>query len=746
MSLLSINALSGLAALLLAMPPAVSFAQSCSDTNTILDPDQFDWGSEIDIGQNAHFVGTMEIAEAMLEVGGETINTRIYRQSGRGNSIPGPTLVMQPGKKYVLRFHNLLPPEERAREHNVFKDPNISNLHTHGLHISGMSPGDDITRNFAGNEGGDFVYDIPADHMGGTFWYHAHHHGSTYLQVSAGAFGLIVIDDSADGIPPNVAELDERQLVVAYLDPDVAGTGGDTLISGSLSPTWTINGKVNGDICMPRDSWQHWRLLLADRDASPRTVSVGAGCEVALMARDGVWRTEVPKKLVGNSLELTGASRADLAVRCASDSSISVGGQSVADIVVTGGANPLYHGHPFANDASVDNYERTWSALRPDYLRDLRNESGNLNRETVYMGATTINGERYDKHNATFTLRANAVQDWTLTGARNHPFHLHIYHMQVQENCGSYEDGEYYDVVADNCNIRFDLDHQTTSAYNGRTVMHCHILRHEDQGGMGWLDVQGGETAPTFPDPSVYGYSELYALGMPPTDPPPTDPPPSAPSGLSAFPASVSEIDLAWTDNSSDEDSFDLFGSTDGANFGFIGSVGADRISYTDSGLASDTTYYYRVRAYHSVNGTSAESNTASAITDALPPGGGTQLQIDSITVATVLSGRIRMRGQATVVVKDDTGAMVQRAVVSGYFNQSFDEVVEASDPTDFNGSTTMLTAQAVMGAATVGFCVTTISDGEGVGLKDFSGDDCVTQQRYNPIWIYKRDRHDNEP
>ena len=112
---------------------------------------------------------------------------------------------MQPGNKYVLRFQNRLPYEPLEAGHNVFKDPNASNVHTHGLHISGESPGDDVTRTFPGGFGGDFVYDIPADHMGGTYWYHAHHHGSTFLQVSGGTFGSLIIDDANDGMPAHVA-------------------------------------------------------------------------------------------------------------------------------------------------------------------------------------------------------------------------------------------------------------------------------------------------------------------------------------------------------------------------------------------------------------------------------------------------------------------------------------------------------------------------------------------------------------
>ena len=48
--------------------------------------------------------------------------------------------------------------------------------------------------------------------------------------------------------------------------------------------------------------------------------------------------------------------------------------------------------------------------------------------------------------------------------AKNHPFHLHIYHVQAQEDSieEDIEAGEYYDVVADNINIRFDLSSKTS--------------------------------------------------------------------------------------------------------------------------------------------------------------------------------------------------------------------------------------------------------------------------------------------
>ena len=187
--------------------------------------------------------------------------------------------------------------------------------------------------------GGDFVWDIPANHMGGTYWYHAHHHGSSFLHVSGGLWGLLIVDDSNDGIPAPVAAMPERQMVLGYLDRGAAGTGGDVLLSGNLSSTWTVNGKIGGNICMPANSWQHWRILLADRDAGMKTVSFGPECEVKLLARDGVWRTIAPKDLSTRLIELTGASRADIAIRINGNSTMSIGNTVVSTITASGTSN-----------------------------------------------------------------------------------------------------------------------------------------------------------------------------------------------------------------------------------------------------------------------------------------------------------------------------------------------------------------------------------------------------------------------
>jgi subtilisin family serine protease len=98
---------------------------------------------------------------------------------------------------------------------------------------------------------------------------------------------------------------------------------------------------------------------------------------------------------------------------------------------------------------------------------------------------------------------------------------------------------------------------------------------------------------------------------------PPTPPsPPDAPSGLTATPVSSTQINLAWTDNSSNEDGFYIERCTGAGcvDFAHIGSTPAGAMSFANTGLSASTTYRYRVRAFNTA-GTSNYSLEAEATT-----------------------------------------------------------------------------------------------------------------------------------
>ncbi len=132
--------------------------------------------------------------------------------------------------------------------------------------------------------------------------------------------------------------------------------------------------------------------------------------------------------------------------------------------------------------------------------------------------------------------------------------------------------------------------------------------------------------------------------------------PPAAPSNLTATAVSSSQINLAWTDNSSDETGFQIERSTDGANFGQIAALGAGVTSYQNSGLAPGTTYWYRVRAVNS-GGNSPYSNVATAAT----PSGSPPAAPSGLTAAAVSRTQINLAW--TDNSSNETGFRIERSV-----------------------------------------------------------------------------------
>jgi titin len=107
--------------------------------------------------------------------------------------------------------------------------------------------------------------------------------------------------------------------------------------------------------------------------------------------------------------------------------------------------------------------------------------------------------------------------------------------------------------------------------------------------------------------------SSGYATTGPVTTPP-APLTPAAPTSLAAKAVSRSSINLGWTDNANNETAFKIERSTNSSAFTQIATVGANATSYSDTGLARNTTYSYRVRATNAA-GDSAYSNTATART-----------------------------------------------------------------------------------------------------------------------------------
>lgn len=85
-----------------------------------------------------------------------------------------------------------------------------------------------------------------------------------------------------------------------------------------------------------------------------------------------------------------------------------------------------------------------------------------------------------------------------------------------------------------------------------------------------------------------------------------------APTGLIATLVGTNDVRVSWSDNSFNEEKFEIYRSLDGVSFSKIAEVGEDIDFYDDNGLTTDSTYYYKVRAIGKDGTISAFSNVAS--------------------------------------------------------------------------------------------------------------------------------------
>ncbi|HEX8523354.1 MAG TPA: NPCBM/NEW2 domain-containing protein [Tepidisphaeraceae bacterium] len=92
--------------------------------------------------------------------------------------------------------------------------------------------------------------------------------------------------------------------------------------------------------------------------------------------------------------------------------------------------------------------------------------------------------------------------------------------------------------------------------------------------------------------------------------------PPTTPANLSAMVVGATQVNLTWTD-STGESSYFIERSTNNSTFAQIGTAPANATSYSDTTVASATTYYYRIRAGNGM--TSDYSNTVNVSTPAAP-------------------------------------------------------------------------------------------------------------------------------
>lgn len=413
---------------------------------------------------------------------------------GYNGGIPGPTLRLNAGDVLKIELVNNL--------------VEATNLHVHGLHVSPEGNGDNV---FVSVEaGGTFHYEyrLPGDHPPGVYWYHPHHHGRVADQIFAGLFGMIIVED-----PEPIEASRERVLVISDTTLDgfgnIAAPQPMERMLGREGELILVNGQSNPQLSARPGERERWRIVNA---CVARYLRLRLdGQQLQLLGMDS-GRFQKPEKV--DELLLTPGNRADLLVTAATGESAlrafyqDRGGMQGMMGSGLGPRSPANQsdGAALATLRVSGDAEAPLGAV-PAYkgLGDLRSSAISARRQIALaagmgmgMGAGmmrfTINGREFNETRTDTTVAAAAVEEWTLTNTSpmDHPFHLHVWPMQIIEEDGRILDTDtvlWQDVVNIPANGQVKVRVEFKD-FRGRSVYHCHILDHEDLGMMGVIEVR----------------------------------------------------------------------------------------------------------------------------------------------------------------------------------------------------------------------------------------------------------------
>ncbi|GAA6524771.1 multicopper oxidase family protein [Intrasporangium sp. DVR] len=433
--------------------------------------------------------GRLEVE--LVAARGVRLAGRQTRALGYAGTSPGPTMRVNPGDTLRVTLTNRLEA--------------TTNLHTHGLHVSPAGKGDNPFRMVEPGESAQYEFAIPQDHPAGTFWYHPHHHGTVADQVFGGLFGALIVAGQDE------PDLPERLLVVSDISLDAADFPTDPslpeVMMGREGKLVLVNGQHQPRIDLVAGAVERWRVVNACVSRFLRLALDGH--QLGLLGIDGQALTS-PTPV--DTVTLAPGNRADLVVTAARGGSHALRTLSVD----RGGMGMMGGNHtsPEAVVAEVRVDEAGQSpgavALQPSWpdrvLPDLRARAVDRRRKITFtmgmmgmgMGmegmAFGFDGREFDPERVDQDPRLGTVEEWTVvnTTPMDHPFHLHVWPMQVVRGRDTSADSrpDWRDVVIVPTNsevhVRISFDD-----VGGRTVYHCHILDHEDRGMMGVVRTTG---------------------------------------------------------------------------------------------------------------------------------------------------------------------------------------------------------------------------------------------------------------
>ena len=438
-----------------------SLSASAQDGSALQDPPEL-------VSQNGVLQAHITVAMDQVDVAGRTLSAFTYN----GRYMP-PTLRFQPGDRMELALENRLDED--------------TNLHVHGLHVSPAGNSDNIFLHIQPGETFHYLYQFPENLLPGTYWYHPHPHLTSAPQVAGGMSGIIIVDGLQQYLPRDLRNITEH--VIALKDFQVAGDAVQTVPLQISAPTnRTVNGQLNPTVTIRPGEVQLWRLANISSNIYYNVQLQGQQFQV--IAHDA---NPVDRIWAADSLLLAAGSRFDVLVR---------GGPPGSTQLQTLAYNTGPAGNQFPQ-VTLATLVSEGAPVSPVELpttfgtfEDLSNATLAAQRTIVFSetdnpDAYFINGKLFDPDRVDIQSKLNTVEEWTVLNesAEEHSFHVHTNDFQLMSTNGQPHSARGWQDVA-NVPANGQIVIRTHFLnYTGKTVLHCHILNHEDLGMMAVLEI-----------------------------------------------------------------------------------------------------------------------------------------------------------------------------------------------------------------------------------------------------------------
>jgi FtsP/CotA-like multicopper oxidase with cupredoxin domain len=466
-----------------------------SGSGTVIDPPVGgSFRNPVEMGNTAGVEVNLDARLARINVNGTMANLMTYN-----GYYPAPTIRVKRGDKLVVNLTNSLPATTATNLLGYRK--NVTNLHTHGWHVSPRAPSDYVVYELEPGHGYRHEYDTSRQEAGTLSFYHPHKHGVVAEQFWAGLAGALVVEDDNDLLKPYETHIMIlKDITLSGADPAPHATMMDYM-QGKEGNTVMVNGAVNPRLNIKSGQVQRWRVLNA---SSARCYRLALdGHTMQLIGTDG-GLLDKPYPL--SEIILSPGERADILIKGTQGAKSgsyrlkalpyarmgmsSLETRTLLTVTYNGSVSP-------AQNIPLSIKGAAAKRLDPNILPIAARRTMTL---SMGQGNGYINGQDFDVNPFSIMSKTGTYEVWTIVNqsGMDHPFHQHVNPAQVLSISGG--DAGYaslYTTIPAWKDVVLVPKMGSVTLlvpvmdYDGMAMFHCHILEHEDIGMMGMWDIMG---------------------------------------------------------------------------------------------------------------------------------------------------------------------------------------------------------------------------------------------------------------